>query len=280
MESTVVINEVSLSVKEFNGERVVTFKDIDTVHGRPEGTAKRNFIKNKEHFIDGTDYYVLKKNDVGTNFVLTYGFNEKAPSGTVLTEMGYLMIAKSLTDEKAWQVQRDLVNSYFKLKEVHHHLSEELPVNMQSLYQTVISMSNNFKIMCAQVNSMENAFDEQFEEFKRIIQQLSGLSLASKKEPLKIEEITVTNKLTVTDPIRDKIKPLAESYNDKSVGYNNTYRKVYATMEVDWKRRQSRYKNVKGNKNRPSKFHLLEEDQKLLSIFNDTVNKLLTEAQA
>jgi hypothetical protein len=51
-------------------------------------------------------------------------------------------------------------------------------------------------------------------------------------------------------------------------------------MEVDWKRRQSRYKNVKGNKNRPSKFHLLEEDQKLLSIFNDTVNKLLTEAQA
>lgn len=37
------INNQSLQVKEYKGQRVVTFKDVDTVHGRPEGTAKRNF---------------------------------------------------------------------------------------------------------------------------------------------------------------------------------------------------------------------------------------------
>ena len=39
----VKINNTDLLVKEFNGQRVVTFKDIDMLHERVEGTAKRNF---------------------------------------------------------------------------------------------------------------------------------------------------------------------------------------------------------------------------------------------
>ena len=76
----VKINNTDLSVKEFNGQRVVTFKDIDMLHERVEGTAKRNFSDNKKHFVKNVDYYELSKNDVGTDFVLTYGFDKKAPS--------------------------------------------------------------------------------------------------------------------------------------------------------------------------------------------------------
>lgn len=43
----VKINNADLLVKEFRGERVVTFKDIDMLHERVEGTAKRNFADNK-----------------------------------------------------------------------------------------------------------------------------------------------------------------------------------------------------------------------------------------
>lgn len=32
------INNTELSVKVYKGQRVVTFKDIDMVHERPEGT--------------------------------------------------------------------------------------------------------------------------------------------------------------------------------------------------------------------------------------------------
>ncbi|MDC4241875.1 ORF6N domain-containing protein, partial [Clostridium tertium] len=66
----VKINNTDLSVKEFNGQRVVTFKDIDMLHERVEGTAKRNFADNKKHFIENVDYFELSKNDVGTDFVL------------------------------------------------------------------------------------------------------------------------------------------------------------------------------------------------------------------
>ena len=112
------INNTDLSVKEFKGQRVVTFKDIDMLHERVEGTAKRNFADNKKHFIKNIDYYELSKNDVGTDFVLTYEFDKKAPRGMLLTESGYLMLVKSLQDDLAWKVQRELVNNYFRVKEV------------------------------------------------------------------------------------------------------------------------------------------------------------------
>ncbi len=47
----VKINNTNLSVKEFNGQRVVTFKEIDMLHERVEGTAGRNFRENKIHFV-------------------------------------------------------------------------------------------------------------------------------------------------------------------------------------------------------------------------------------
>lgn len=33
----VEINNVAIGIKEYEGKRVITFKDIDRVHGRPDG---------------------------------------------------------------------------------------------------------------------------------------------------------------------------------------------------------------------------------------------------
>ncbi|MCR2683492.1 hypothetical protein NSP16_24280, partial [Salmonella enterica] len=45
---------------------------------------------------------------------------------TFLTESGYLMLAKSLTDDLAWQVQRDLVNSYFRQRQQQPKTQNEI----------------------------------------------------------------------------------------------------------------------------------------------------------
>ena len=106
-------------IKVWNGQRVVTFKDIDEVHGRPKGTAKRNFSRNKKHFIENEDYFEITKNDFGTNLSPNSSELRGNPKLKVvlLTETGYLMIVKSFTDDLSWDVQRQLVNSYFKVKE-------------------------------------------------------------------------------------------------------------------------------------------------------------------
>lgn len=114
MNEVVVTNDMQMpEVKTWNGQRVVTLKDIDVAHGRAIGTSRRNFNRNKKHFIIGEDYIVRNSYEARNEY------NISAPNGlTLLTESGYLMIVKSFTDDLSWDVQRRLVNSYFK-QQVH-----------------------------------------------------------------------------------------------------------------------------------------------------------------
>lgn len=118
MNSLVKIENQELQVKEFNGQRVVTFKDVAKVHEVDFENVKRNFTNNKHHFIEGQDFYSISRNEFRENF----SPNEKLIGNpnvkmVLLTESGYLMAVKSLTDDLAWKVQRQLVNCYFKVKE-------------------------------------------------------------------------------------------------------------------------------------------------------------------
>lgn len=113
MNNLVLINNQEVQVKEFNNQRVVTFKEIDQVHERVEGTADRNFRQNKKHFIENEDYFTLTKNQ---NHEIR-GLEIPNRGITLVTETGYLMLVKSFTDDLAWTVQRQLVNSYFRVKE-------------------------------------------------------------------------------------------------------------------------------------------------------------------
>ncbi len=112
------ICEREITVKEYDGKRVVTFKDIDRVHHRPDGTARKRFNDNKKHFIEGEDFYAIPE----PSEIRTLGFT-RAQGGLpdkiiLITESGYLMLVKSFTDDLAWDVQRQLVNCYFRQKEV------------------------------------------------------------------------------------------------------------------------------------------------------------------
>lgn len=107
----IVIGTTNVSIKEYKGQRVVTLSDIDTVHGRPKGTARKRFNDNKGHFIYGEDYFKVQPSENRTVGIASPN------GGIVLTESGYLMIVKSFTDNKAWDVQRALVKSYFRAKQ-------------------------------------------------------------------------------------------------------------------------------------------------------------------
>lgn len=130
MMNKITINGYELPIKDYNEQRVVTFKDIDLVHGRPEGTARKRFNDNKIHFIEGEDYFKTKLDEVRPFFgqTLPNGFNPKADI-ILITESGYLMLVKSFTDDLAWSVQRQLVNSYFRLKKQ----TEFSPLNAETL---------------------------------------------------------------------------------------------------------------------------------------------------
>ena len=116
----VTINGNDLPIMEWEGQRVVTLKDIDRVHGRPEGTARARFNGNKKHFIKDVDYFETTQKEFRMKIVRNSQPQRGNPNNKVMlfTESGYLMITKSFTDDLAWDVQRRLINSYFRLKEI------------------------------------------------------------------------------------------------------------------------------------------------------------------
>jgi hypothetical protein len=141
LSSLVKINNADLLVKEFNGQRVVTLKDIDILHQRPEGTSRRNFNQNKKHLIVNEDYFVRNSYEAKEEFGIT------APSGlTLITESGYLMLVKSLTDDLAWTVQRQLVNNYFRVKNNTHRDLNTIQ-NMAFLSENMAGIGQHVQVL-------------------------------------------------------------------------------------------------------------------------------------
>lgn len=114
-----------MPIREYNGQRVVTFRDIDTVHQRPDGTAKRNFNTNRKYFIEGIDFYKITPYEFRTAFLGDMDARQQNDI-TLITLSGYLMISKSFTDELSWSIQRLLVNSYFTVREQANNYSDLL----------------------------------------------------------------------------------------------------------------------------------------------------------
>lgn len=152
MQNEVVkVNNQEMAVKEYNGQRVITFKDVDLVHERPEGTAGRNFRDNKIHFIEGEDYFKVCPDEIRRNKIMEIS-TKLHQDIVLLTESGYLMLVKSFTDDLAWQVQRQIVKSYFAKRQI---ASQELSPQLQLL----INLELQQKEQAAKLERLDNKID-------------------------------------------------------------------------------------------------------------------------
>ena len=109
----VMIENVNLPVIEVNGERVIAMADVDRVHGRQKGTASTRFQRNKKRFTLGRDYYETTLGELNKLMVQNTIKGRPTIKTFLLTKSGYLMLVKVLNDDKAWEVQRKLVDCYF-----------------------------------------------------------------------------------------------------------------------------------------------------------------------
>lgn len=137
-----------MQIREYNGQRVVTFDDICAVHKCERKRLTKHFERKRKHFLKDEDYYELTRKElndltspnskiIGNPMIKAYLF----------TESGYLMIIKCLDDDLAWKVQRQLVNSYFKVKqEIPERKTYPLLVEDKWLAE----MEPNFEYLCKQ----------------------------------------------------------------------------------------------------------------------------------
>jgi hypothetical protein len=142
-----ISNEVhEIEIREFRGQRVLTLRDIDILHRRPERTAARNFQNNREYFIDEEDCFVIQPSQKHEFRVLAIPNRGL----TLLTESGYLMLVKSFTDKLAWEVQRQLVKTYFKAKSAFTPVTEivqipQVPTTIEDILLLAIGSMKDMK---------------------------------------------------------------------------------------------------------------------------------------
>lgn len=142
LQEYVKINNSDVGIMTYNKKRVVTFEDIDILHQRAKGTAKRTFSDHKNKLIEGIDYFVFK-GQKGREALIQANCTRYVQLNTspnfksyLLTESGYLLLVKPFTDDLSWDIQRDLINNYFQMKEVKEDLNSNLPVTKQSVDTT------------------------------------------------------------------------------------------------------------------------------------------------
>lgn len=148
MNEVITIENTEMQIREYNGQRVVTFDDICSVHKCERKRLTKHFERKRKHFLKDEDYYELTRKElndltspnskiIGNPMIKAYLF----------TESGYLMIIKCLDDDLAWKVQRQLVNSYFKVKqEIPERKTYPLLVEDKWLAE----MEPNFEYLCKQ----------------------------------------------------------------------------------------------------------------------------------
>jgi hypothetical protein len=127
MENKLVkINNVELGIKEYKKERVITVWDIAKVHNREVNDITKNFNNNRSKFILGEDYFLINRTEISERKISIQDFIPNNVKEIVLfTESGYLMLVKTFTDDLSWEIQRQLVKGYFKLKEIKSSIDKD-----------------------------------------------------------------------------------------------------------------------------------------------------------
>lgn len=57
MNDLITIGNTQFTAKTLDGNPVLTFRDIDAIHHRPEGSARKRFNDNRQRFAEGEDYF-------------------------------------------------------------------------------------------------------------------------------------------------------------------------------------------------------------------------------
>lgn len=259
MEELIPIGNHEVSVKMYNGQRVVTFKDIDTVHERPEGTARVTFNKHKDRFVLGEDYFVCSAYEAKEQFGII------APNGVALiTEQGYLMLVKPFGDDLSWNVQRQLVNTYFKIKET---VNEEFSPELQALQGILDQMKRN---------EIEN------KERDRKIAQAKEIADKAVETTERMKEELISPFDNWREDINKKVrrisqesgKPYQQLFSEMYFDLERTARCDLSTRQRNKRERMERSGCTKTEiQKETTKIAVIEDDARLKQIFEDIVRK-------
>lgn len=206
MNNLVTIGNTQFTAKTLDGKPVLTFRDIDAIHHRPEGSARKRFNDNHQRFVEGEDYFKITPSEFRT--AIGDMDSRQQNDITLVTESGYLMIVKSFTDDWAWEVQRRLVKTYFRAKELSAAKTKPTSPGEMFALQAQVNLEYERKLL---------ALEERFDTADRKISTITEVFAAPP-----------TDEEHWRDVMNRKVRQMCEEYG---VNYHTTIGEMYAELE-------------------------------------------------
>ena len=225
----ITINNVELGIKEYKKERVVTAWDIAKVHNREVKRINEIFKNNIDKFILNEDYFFLTPNEFSGSFKTAQDFiPNNVKEIPLFTESGYLMLVKTFTDDLSWEIQRQLVKGYFKLKELKSSIDKDKRLEI---------MEKNANVRMAKMLKSLIPFSKS-ERYKEILvseatKVLTGRELIPPTE-VEAKTITATQIAEILGVSVQKIGIISNKYNLKTEqnGYWVHEKAKYCNKEI------------------------------------------------
>jgi hypothetical protein fuD12_10852 len=228
------IEDKELTIKEWNGQRVVTAKDIAELHERDVKRVNEQFNRNIKKFELGKDYFQLTREEMRkSQFATALSKYSNNDIENLFTERGYLKLTKTFNDELSWKIQDMLVDSYFTLKTVIKEIKQT-----EAQKKRLEIMDRNSKVR--EANMWYKLLSQtKTEKHKEVILSYSTRALNGGKEviplPLMAQRtLTATEIGDMIGVTGNKIGRLANKYNLKTddYGYYVHDKAKYSNKEI------------------------------------------------
>lgn len=142
-----------LQVIEHNETRVLTTQQLAECYETSADNIKMNFKRNKNRFVEGRDYYLLKGQDLKEfkNLVTnSYLVDKRTPQLYLWTERGANRHSKILDTDKAWQQFDVLEATYFRVKNL-------TPLEMMKLHnEAILEMGEKIEKADKRIEKLED----------------------------------------------------------------------------------------------------------------------------
>lgn len=169
IQDYITVNNYDLAIKEYKGVRVVSSYDIAKVHNKETREVNYIFKRNIQHFIEGIDYFVITRDEaksISNAFVKMFT-SPRQNELFLFTETGYMLLVKPFEDDLSWNIQRELVNSYFKIKK----LKQDQEINHLPQIQN-IQIFDVMEMMIQQMRQQNERIDNLENKINAIAQVL------------------------------------------------------------------------------------------------------------